>query len=175
MVIFCYVLLAITLACKGYSLANQIYSAREIQSGRPTRVARLDFACTNGLMTPVLFSPKNQLTSRELYELATKLLDENNYQVAEFKRSLEAWANDTSRINDRLQVPEPLCNLQEVYCVKASLKHEFLHPNWNQNGITVCKIKNRKQTRAHHIAWNSKEAQSLYHGQLSTSGETSNV
>lgn len=170
MMFLCYILVTLTLACKGYWLANLVITARETHSaGRYTRVAVLTNAnrCSpNGSMTPVLYSPNNELTAQQLHDLAIKLVNNDNFQTADFKRSLETWTNDDSRLSARLQVPEQLCDLRDVYCVKVFLKQPFLHPNWNTDGITVCRVSNRKKAMASHVAWNTKEAQALYRGQL---------
>ena len=169
MTIFCYLLLVLALACKVYWAVNLVLSAPKTHTtGRPARVAvlKIENHCSpNGSMTPVLYSPNNELTVGQLHALAIKLVDNDNLRASEFKRSLETWANDDSRSSERLQVPEQLCNLREIYCVKVVLKKPFLHPNWKRDGITVCKVTNRKKATASHIAWNTKEAQALYRGQ----------
>ena len=118
MTIFCYLLLVLTLACKGYQLANFVISARTTHTpGRPSRVAvlKIENHCSpNGSLTPVLYSPNNELTVGKLHALAIKLVDNDTLRASEFKRSLETWANDDSRSSERLQVPEQLCNLREI-------------------------------------------------------------
>ena len=108
MTIFCYLLLVLALACKVYWAVNLVLSAPETHTtGRPARVAvlKIENHCSpNGSMTPVLYSPNNELTVGQLHALAIKLVDNDNLRASEFKRSLETWANDDSRSSERLQV-----------------------------------------------------------------------